>query len=83
MHPHDHLAEGTAVEVVEGFAQFLQRIFRIDDGLDAALIDGPHPDCLGCREVLVVEVGRVAGLVRRGDIVRWLALHASPKSPPG
>lgn len=34
-------------------------------------------------QVLVVEDGRVAGLVRRADILRWLALHASPKSPSG
>lgn len=34
-------------------------------------------------QVLVVEGGRVAGLVRRADIVRWLALHGSPKHPPG
>ncbi|MBW4051785.1 MAG: CBS domain-containing protein [Proteobacteria bacterium] len=34
-------------------------------------------------QVLVVEDGRVAGLARRADILRWLALHGSPKSPPG
>lgn len=33
-------------------------------------------------QVLVVENGRVAGLVRRVDILRWLALHGAPKSPP-
>jgi Zn-dependent protease len=33
-------------------------------------------------QVLVVEGSRVAGLVRRADILRWLALHGSPKSPP-
>ena len=31
-------------------------------------------------QVLVVEDGRVAGLVRRADILRWLARHGSPKS---
>jgi Zn-dependent protease/predicted transcriptional regulator len=30
-------------------------------------------------QVLVVEDGRVEGLVRRADILRWLALHGSPK----
>lgn len=30
-------------------------------------------------QVPVVENGRVAGLVRRADILRWLALHGSPK----
>jgi len=34
-------------------------------------------------QVLVMEHGRVAGLVRRADILRWLALHGSPKSAPG
>lgn len=32
-------------------------------------------------QVLVVEDGRVAGLVRRADILRWLAVHGSPSSP--
>ncbi len=30
-------------------------------------------------QVLVLEDGRVAGLVRRADILRWLAFHASPE----
>jgi Zn-dependent protease/predicted transcriptional regulator len=34
-------------------------------------------------QVLVVESNRVAGLVRRADILRWLALHGSPKHPSG
>ncbi len=34
-------------------------------------------------QVLVVENGRVAGLVRRADILRWLALHGSPRSAAG
>lgn len=33
--------------------------------------------------VLVVEGSHVAGLVRRADILRWLALHGSPKHPSG
>lgn len=33
-------------------------------------------------QALVVEGGRVAGLVRRAAILRWLALHASPRSRP-
>jgi Zn-dependent protease len=32
-------------------------------------------------QVLVVEGSHVAGLVRRADILRWLALHGSPKPP--
>ena len=31
-------------------------------------------------QVLVLEEGRLAGLVRRADILRWLALHGSPGS---
>ncbi len=31
----------------------------------------------------VVENGRVTGLVRRADILRWLALHGSPKPAQG
>jgi CBS domain-containing protein len=31
-------------------------------------------------QVLVLEDGRVAGLVRRADILRWLALRGSPQS---
>lgn len=34
-------------------------------------------------QVLVVTEGRVAGLVRRADILRWLALHRPPESPAG
>jgi Zn-dependent protease len=34
-------------------------------------------------QVPVMEHGRVAGLARRADILRWLALHGSPKSAPG
>jgi Zn-dependent protease len=34
-------------------------------------------------QVLVVEDGRAAGLVRRADILRWLALHGSPASARG
>lgn len=34
-------------------------------------------------QVLVIEGSRVAGLVRRADILRWLALHGSPKDPAG
>ncbi len=32
-------------------------------------------------QVLVLEHDHVAGLVRRADILHWLALHGSPKSP--
>jgi Zn-dependent protease/predicted transcriptional regulator len=34
-------------------------------------------------QVLVVEGSRVAGLVRRADILRWLALQGSPTPPSG
>lgn len=34
-------------------------------------------------QVLVLEGDRLAGMVRRADILRWLASQGSPKSPPG
>ena len=33
-------------------------------------------------QVLVVENGRAAGLVRRADILRWLAVHGTATIPP-
>jgi Zn-dependent protease/CBS domain-containing protein len=69
--PESDWSRVTIAELMTPLAR-VSGVLRPEDSADAAL---KQLGRRGVEQLLVVEQGRVAGLVVRSDVLRWLALH--------